>query len=68
MSIHINEKRKQYFICYKVTQDDGKQKTITITNANWKTNLVGKKYMQSIEQEEVEKDKKKRKLRIKRNF
>ena len=66
MSIHINEKRKQYFICYKVTQDDGKQKTITITNANWKTNLVGKKYMQSIEQEEVEKDKKKRKLRIKR--
>lgn len=66
MSICINTKRKQYFICYKITLEDGKQKTMTITNANWKTNLVGKKYMQSIEEEEIEKDKKKRKLRVKK--
>ena len=55
MSIHVNQKRKQYFICYKATLDDGIQKTITITNAKWKTNLVGKKYMEGIEQEEIEK-------------
>lgn len=66
MSIHVNQKRKQYFICYKATLEDGSQKTITITNANWKTTSVGKKYMQSIEQDEIEKDRKKRKLRIKR--
>ena len=66
MSIHVNQKRKQYFICYKATSEDGTQKTITITNKDWKTNLVGKKYMQSIEQDEIEKDRKKRKLRVKR--
>ena len=66
MSIHVNQKRKQYFICYKVVDEEGKQKTITITNAEWKTNLVGKKYMLSIEEDEIDKDKKKRKLHIKR--
>ena len=55
MSIHINKRRNQYFICYKM-----EGKTYTITNAKWKLTSVNKRYMQTIEEEEVIKDKKKR--------
>lgn len=61
MSIQFNKQRKQYFICYSVKVSEGKYKTIAIYNKNW-TEKLGKKYMKSIEQMEIDKDKKKRGL------
>ena len=64
MSIHINKKRKQYFICYHAVDDaTGKMKTFSVTNSKWTLDR-GIKYMKSIEQEVIIEDKKKRKLKL----
>ena len=66
MSIHINKKRKQYFICYKV-YDSEKEKYIThtITNSTW-TLDKGIKYIRSIEESIIAEDKRKKKLHTKK--
>ena len=61
MSIHINKTRKQFYICYKGED----RKTYTITNAKWKTTLVNKTYMKTIELQAIEDDKRKRNLYLK---
>lgn len=65
MSVHVNKARKQYFICYKTTDEAGKQKTISVYNRDW-TLAKGKKYVKSIEQAVVEDDIRKRKLRLRK--
>lgn len=60
MAICKNNARKQYFISYYEKQPDGSLKKVNITNSSWKISEVTKKYMQSIEAEEVKKDKLKR--------
>lgn len=60
MAICKNNARKQYFISYYEKQPDGSLKKINITNSEWKLTDVTKKYMQSIEAEEIKKDKLKR--------
>ena len=30
MSIHVNQKRKQYFICYKVVDEEGKSAKVVV--------------------------------------
>lgn len=61
MSICYNKERKKYYISYKIKQNDGSYKTYNIYNKEWNKS-VGKRYVQEIEQEEIEKDIKKRKL------
>ncbi len=61
MSICYNKSRKRYFICYNLKLPDGTFKTISIYNKEW-TKERGKKFVQAIEAEEIEKDKKRRKL------
>ena len=61
MSICYNKSRKKYFICYDLKLPDGSFKTISIYNKEW-TKERGKKYIQLIEAEEIEKDKRKRTL------
>lgn len=60
MAICKNNARKQYFISYYEKQADGSLKKINITNSEWKFSDVSKKYMASIEQSEIKKDKLKR--------
>ena len=61
MSICVDKKRKKYYISYKIKMPDGTFKTFNIRNSEWTTSR-GKKYIQAIEQEEIDKDSKKRKL------
>ena len=61
MSICYNKSRKRYFICYDLKLPDGTFKTISIYNKEW-TKERGKKFVQAIEAEEIEKDKRKRKM------
>lgn len=63
MSICINKERKQYFISYKSKTYDGNLKTYNITNKDWDLS-VGKKYMKSIEKQEIAQDQKRRKLHL----
>lgn len=63
MSVCYNKTRKKYFICYDYKMPDGKFKTMSIYNKEW-TKERGKKYVQVIEQDEIAKDIKKRKLFI----
>lgn len=64
MSIHYSKARKRYFICYKVVED-GKQRTVSIYSREW-TKERGKKYVKAIEQQAIEDDIRKRRLRLKR--
>lgn len=66
MSICVDNKRKTYYISYQIKMDDGSYKTYNIRNKDWSLSL-GKKYMKAIEQEEIEKDSKARKLYIHKN-
>lgn len=61
MSICVDKKRKKYYISYKAKLPDGTFKTFNIRNAEWNVSR-GKKFIQAIEQEEIEKDINKRKL------
>lgn len=63
MSVCYNKLRKKYFICYDYKMPDGSFKTMSIYNKEW-TKERGKKFVQAIEQEEIAKDIKKRKLFI----
>lgn len=69
MSIHYSKARKRYFICYKAPKKDcSGYTTVSIYNSAW-TKELGKKYVKSIEEQAVEEDMKKRRLRVKRgNF
>lgn len=61
MSVSYNKKRKKYFISYKIKLPDGTFKTNSIYNKEW-TKERGKKFVAAIEQQEIEKDIRKRKL------
>ncbi len=64
MAIVKDNSRNCYYINYKLKLADGKWQNINIRNKDWKItgdNKVGLRYMQSIEHEEIEKDKAKRK-------
>lgn len=61
MAIVKDNIRKKYYISYKIKMPDGNFKTFNIRNSEWNISR-GKKYIQSIEQEEIEKDIRKRKL------
>lgn len=63
MSVCYNKARKKYFICYDYKMPDGSYKTMSIYNKEW-TKERGKKFVQAIEQSEIEKDIRKRKLHI----
>lgn len=68
MSVIKNQKRKTFVIAYYALAKDGKNKQFKIYNKDWKYS-VGIKHIRSIEQEEIEKDKKRRSLFIKKeNF
>lgn len=63
MSICTDKKNRKYYISYQIKMPNGTYKTFNIRNKNW-TLAIGKKYMKSIEAEEIEKDYKKRKIII----
>lgn len=56
MSVIKNQKRKTFVIAYYALAKDGKNKQFKIYNKDWKYS-VGIKHIRSIEQEEIEKDK-----------
>ncbi len=65
MAIIKDTKRNTYYINYKYKLPNGKWQNVNIKNKDWKMsgdNKVGIRYMQSIEHEEIEKDKIKRKI------
>lgn len=66
MSVCYNKTRKKYFICYDLKLPDGTFKTFSIYNKEW-TKERGKKYVQMIEQDEIDKDQKTRKLLMHKN-
>lgn len=55
MSVCYNKTRKKYFICYDYKMPDGSYKTMSIYNKEW-TKERGKKFVQAIEQDEIDKD------------
>lgn len=61
MSICIDKKNKRYYISYQLKLPTGEFKTFNIRNKEWTFDL-GKKFIKSIEQQEIEKDTTKRKL------
>lgn len=61
MSVCYNKNRKKFFICYDMKLPSGAFKTVSIYNKEW-TKERGKKYVLSIEKEEIEKDRKKKKI------
>lgn len=63
MAIIKDKNRNQFYINYKLKLPDGTWKNINIKNKEWKIEGAGKvglRWMQSIEQSEIEKDKDKR--------
>lgn len=63
MAIIRDKKRKTFYINYKERQPDGTFKNINIRNREWSFDKVGIRYMQSIEQEAIDKDREKRKAK-----
>ena len=63
MSVCYDKVRKKYYISYKIKLDNGEYKTFNIRNKEW-TKSLGKRYVMNIEQEEIEKDVRKRKLHL----
>ncbi|MCK9236258.1 MAG: site-specific integrase [Bacteroidales bacterium] len=61
MAIIRDNKRKNFYINYKYKLLNGEWKNINIRNKEW-TFSVGIRYMKSIEYDEIEKDKEKRKV------
>lgn len=59
MSVVKDKKNKKFYISYKLKQPNGSFKTINIRNKEW-TLDVGIRYMRSIEDDIIEKDKAKR--------
>lgn len=55
MSICIDKKNKRYYISYQLKLPSGEFKTYNIRNKEWSLDL-GKKYIKSIEAQEIEKD------------
>lgn len=66
MSIARDNKNKKFYITYKLKQVDGSFKTINIRNKDWKFS-VGIRYMRSIEEEIIEKDKISREKKASKN-
>lgn len=63
MAIVLDKKNNKYYINYKITLPNGDRKNVNIKNKTWIAsglNHVTKRYMESIEKKEIEKDKAKR--------
>lgn len=61
MSVCYDKRRKKYYISYYVKTIDGVRSKFVISNKEWTKNR-GKRYIQSIEREEIIKDQRRRKI------